>query len=71
MKKAQSGTLRLKILKVTAMVKVSARRVVIRLPSSYPYGGYGQKPMPPAFNSKEYIMKCILIITRGYLFLPE
>ena len=39
LKKAQSSTLRIKILKVAAIVKVSTRRIVIRLPSAYPYWG--------------------------------
>ena len=34
---AQVGTIRLKLLKVAALVVVSARRVVFHLASSYPY----------------------------------
>jgi hypothetical protein len=37
MEQAQCGTIRLKLLKIGAQVKVSVRRVLIRLSSSYPY----------------------------------
>ncbi|WP_394706905.1 transposase [Marispirochaeta sp.] len=35
--RSQASTLRLKILKVSAMVKVTVRRIRIRLPAAYPY----------------------------------
>ena len=35
--KAQAGTIRLKLLKVAARVKMSVRRIVLHLPSAYPY----------------------------------
>jgi hypothetical protein len=35
--RSQSGTIRLKLLKVGARVKVSVRRIVFHLSSAYPY----------------------------------
>ncbi len=49
LKKAQAVTLRLKILKVAAIVKVSTRRILIRLPSAYPYWGIWTKAYASGF----------------------
>ncbi len=49
LKKAQAVTLRLKILKVAAIVKVTTRRIVIRLPSAYPYWGIWTKAYASGF----------------------
>jgi len=49
LKRAQAVTLRLKILKVAAIVKVSTRRILIRLPSAYPYWGIWTKAYASGF----------------------
>ena len=37
MEKAQCGTIRLKLLKIGALVKVTVRRIVVSLAAGYPY----------------------------------
>ena len=49
LKRAQAVTLRIKILKVAAIVKVSTRRILIRLPSAYPYWGIWTKAYASGF----------------------
>lgn len=49
LKRAQAVTLRIKVLKVAAIVKVSTRRILIRFPSAYPYWGIWTKAYASGF----------------------
>ena len=49
LQRAQAVTLRIKILKVAAIVKISTRRILIRLPSAYPYWGIWTKAYASGF----------------------
>lgn len=49
LKRSQAVTLRIKVLKVAAIVKVSTRRILIRFPSAYPYWGIWTKAYASGF----------------------
>ena len=46
--RATAGTIRLKLLKIGALVRVSVRRVTVEIASGHPWQRTGPSPMPPS-----------------------
>ena len=45
---ATAGTIRLKLLKIGALVRLSVRRVMVRIASAHPGSATGRSPTPPS-----------------------